>query len=112
MAEERRGGVRVCWLCGPTVHIKSCDNCRGKHSWWKAISQIILATIRECGGVKWRFHVQMRRWERATPPNGSLTLALQLFGLLRMGRGATKKPPQTPGEGAKSAGLSPASIMR
>lgn len=76
----------MCWLSGPTVHIKSCDNCRGKHSWWKAISQIILATIRECGGVKWRFHMQMRRWEGATPPNGSLTLVLPAFGLLCMGR--------------------------
>lgn len=62
----------MCQLCGPTVHIKSCDNCRGKHSWWKAISQIILATIRECGGVKWRFHMQMCRWEGSgTLPNSS-----------------------------------------
>lgn len=61
---QRRRGACVCRLCGPT------DNCRGKHSWWKAISQIILATIRECGGVKWRFHMQMRRWERSgTLPN-------------------------------------------
>ena len=60
----------MCQLCGPTVHTKSCDNCRGKHSWWKAISQIILATIRECGGVKWRFHMQMCRWEGSgTLPN-------------------------------------------
>lgn len=62
MAEKKRC---MCQLCGPTVHIKLCDNCRGKHSWWKAISQIILATIRECGGVKWRFHMQMCRWERS-----------------------------------------------
>lgn len=67
MAEKERC---VCQLCGPTVHIKLCDNCRGKHSWWKAISQIILATIRECGGVKWRFHMQMCRWEGSgTLPN-------------------------------------------
>lgn len=53
-------------------HVKSCDNCRGKHSWWKAISQIILATIRKCGGVKWRFHMQMCQWERSgTLPNSS-----------------------------------------
>lgn len=69
MAEEKRC---VCRLYGPTVHIKLCDNCRGKHSWWKAISQIILATIRECGGVKWRFHMQMCRWEGSgTLPNSS-----------------------------------------
>lgn len=67
MAEKKRC---MCQLCGPTVHIKLCDNCRGKHSWWKAISQIILATIRECGGVKWRFHMQMCRWEGSgTLPN-------------------------------------------
>lgn len=60
----------MCHLGGPTVQIKVCDNCRGKHSWWKAISQIILATIRECGGVKWRFHMQMCRWEGSgTLPN-------------------------------------------
>lgn len=52
----------MCQLCGPAVHRKLCDNRRGKHSWWKAISQIIFATIRECAGVKWRFHMQMRRW--------------------------------------------------
>lgn len=67
MAEKKRC---MCQLCGPTVHLKLCDNCRGKHSWWKAISQIILATIRECGGVKWRFHMQMCRWEGSgTLPN-------------------------------------------
>lgn len=60
----------MCQLCGSTVLMKLCDNCRGKHSWWKAISQIILATIKECGGVKWRFHMQMCRWERSgTLPN-------------------------------------------
>lgn len=61
----------VCQLCGPTA-CKLCDNWRGKHSWWKAISQIILATIRKCGGVKWRFHMQMCQWERSgTLPNSS-----------------------------------------
>lgn len=61
----------VCQLCGPTA-CKLCFNCRGKHSWWKAISQIILATIRKCGGVKWRFHMQMCQWERSgTLPNSS-----------------------------------------
>lgn len=68
MWQERRC---VCQLCGPTA-CKLCDNCRGKHSWWKAISQIILATIRKCGGVKWRFHMQMCQWERSgTLPNSS-----------------------------------------
>lgn len=61
----------ACQLCGSTA-CKLCDNCRGKHSWWKAISQIILATIRKCGGVKWRFHMQMCQWERSgTLPNSS-----------------------------------------
>lgn len=68
MVEKKRF---MCQLRGPTVHIQLCDNCCGKHSWWKAISQIILATIRECGGVKWRFHMQMRRWGGpGTLPNG------------------------------------------
>ena len=59
MAENKRF---LCQLCGPAVHITLCDNRRRKHSWWKAISQIILPTIRECGGVKWRFHMQMCQW--------------------------------------------------
>lgn len=25
---------------------------------WRAISQMIFATIKKCGGVKWRFHIQ------------------------------------------------------
>lgn len=101
----------VCQLCGPTVHITVCDNCRGKHSWWKAISQIILATIRECGGVKWRFHMQMCRWEGSgTLPNSydPHSPALVCF---TWDRGAQRDASPS-WEGAKSTGLTQASIMR
>lgn len=34
---------------------------------WRPISQMIFATIRKCGGVKWRFHIQQGKggftWE-------------------------------------------------
>ena len=101
----------MCQLCGPTVHIKLCDNCRGKHSWWKAISQIILATIRECGGVKWRFHMQMCRWEGSGTLPNSYDPHSPAFGLLHMGQGEHKETASPSWEGAKSTGLSQASIM-
>lgn len=35
---------------------------------WRPISQMIFATIKKCGGVKWRFHIQQGKggftWER------------------------------------------------
>lgn len=112
MAEKKRC---MCQLCGPTVHIKLCDNCRGKHSWWKAISQIILATIRECGGVKWRFHMQMCRWEGSGTLPNSYDPHSPAFGLLHMGQKKKKKAHKETAspswEGAKSTGLSQASIM-
>lgn len=54
--------VRVSARLDPRAYTKWCGNCRAKHSWWKAISQIIFPTIRECGRVKWRFHMYVCRW--------------------------------------------------
>lgn len=31
----------------------------GRHSWRRATSQSIFPTIKECAGVKWRFHMQL-----------------------------------------------------
>lgn len=106
MAEQTRC---MCQLCGPAAHFKPCDNCRGKHSWWKAISQIILATIRECGGVKWRFHMQMCRWEGSgTLPNSSDPRSGAALGFT-WDRGAQRRAAAS-WEDAHSIGLKQASI--
>lgn len=44
-AEGEEGGVSV----GMSVAVLAC---------WRPISQMIFATIKKCGGVKWQFHIQ------------------------------------------------------
>lgn len=68
----------------------------------KAISQIILATIRKCGGVKWRFYMQMRRWEGCTLPNGC-DPSHPLFGSPHMGTEEHKDCASTSREGCRES---------
>lgn len=104
--KKRRG---ACVNSVGPPHVKLCDNCRGKHSWWKAISQIILATIRKCGGVKWRFHMQMCQWERSgTLPNSSDPRSPALVCFMR-DREAQRDRLTLPG-GRRNTGFNQASI--